>query len=66
MKKIIGLVVVLLLLTGCAGNMNDGIALLEGGKYEEAVEAFDKAVQKKDSSLLYPFGLPKKSAPLPS
>lgn len=47
MKKIAGLFVLVLLLTGCAGNIKDGVALLEEGKYEQAVEAFEKDVEKK-------------------
>jgi len=46
MKKIVGLFALLLLLTGCAGNIKDGVALLEEGKYEAAVEAFEKDVKK--------------------
>lgn len=46
MKKIVGLLALLLLLTGCAGNIKDGVALLEEGKYEAAVEAFEKDVKK--------------------
>lgn len=47
MKKIVGLMVLLLLMTGCAGNIKDGVALLEEGKYEKAVEAFQKDVKKE-------------------
>jgi len=47
MKRIIGLYVVLLCLTGCAGNIKDGVALLEEGKYEAAVESFEKDVKKE-------------------
>lgn len=47
MKKIVGVFALLLLLTGCAGNIKDGVALLEAGKYEEAVEAFEKDVKKE-------------------
>lgn len=47
MKKVFGLLVLLLLFTGCAGNIKDGVALLEEGKYEEAAEAFQKDVEKE-------------------
>ncbi len=47
MKKIAGLFILVLLLTGCAGNIKDGVALLEEGKYEQAVEAFKKDVEKE-------------------
>ena len=47
MKKITALMALLFLLTGCAGNMKDGVTLLEEGKYEEAVEAFEKDVKKE-------------------
>lgn len=47
MKKVFGLLALLLLLTGCAGNIKDGVALLEEGKYEEAVEEFEKDVKKE-------------------
>lgn len=47
MKKIAGLFILVLLLTGCAGNINDGVALLEEGKYEQAMEAFEKDVEKR-------------------
>lgn len=47
MKKITGIVVLLLFLTGCAGNIKDGVALLEEGKYEAAAEVFQKDVEKE-------------------
>lgn len=47
MKNIAGLIVVLLLLTGCAGNMKDGVALLEKGEYQQAAEAFEKDIKKE-------------------
>ena len=37
----------LFLLSGCAGNIKDGVSLLEDGKYEKAVEAFKKDIDKK-------------------
>lgn len=47
MKNIAGLIVVLLLLTGCAGNIKDGVALLEENKYQQAAEAFEKDIKKE-------------------
>lgn len=47
MKKIIGLVALLLMITGCADNIKDGVTLLEEKKYEEAVDTFQKDVEKK-------------------
>lgn len=47
MKKVIVWAMMLLLLTGCAGNIKDGVTLLKEGKYEEAVEAFQKDVDKE-------------------
>ncbi len=36
----------LFLLTGCAGNVKDGVKLLEERKYEKAAEAFEKDINK--------------------
>ena len=47
MKNIAGLIVVLLLLTGCAGNVQTGVALLEKGEYQQAAEAFEKDIKKE-------------------
>ena len=47
MKKIVGLLVLVLLLTGCAGNIKDGVAWLEEGKYESAIAAFEKDIEKE-------------------
>ncbi len=47
MKKIAGLFIILLLLTGCTGNIKEGVALLKEGQYEKAVEAFEKDVKKE-------------------
>lgn len=47
MKKIAGLFIILLLLTGCTGNIKDGVALLKEGQYEKAVETFEKDVKKE-------------------
>lgn len=47
MKKVVGLAVLLLLLTGCARNIKDGVKLLEEGKYEDAVEVFTEDVEKE-------------------
>lgn len=46
MKKIVVLFILVLLLTGCAGNIKDGVALLEEGKHEQAVVAFQREVEK--------------------
>lgn len=46
-KKIISLVFVFLLLTGCSGNMKDGVALLEEGRYEEAIKSFEIDIKKE-------------------
>lgn len=47
MKKVLGLAVLLLLLAGCGANIKDGVALLEEGKYEDALKAFSKDVDKE-------------------
>ena len=47
MKKIVGLFAILILLTGCAGNLRNGVSMLKEGNYEQAVEAFEKDVKKK-------------------
>lgn len=46
MKKLIVWTLMLLLLTGCAGNVKSGVALLGEKKYEEAVTAFQKDIKK--------------------
>lgn len=46
MKKIAGLFIILLLLTGCTGNLKDGVAWLKEGNYEKAVDAFEKDAKK--------------------
>ncbi len=48
MKKI-GLIMIacLLLLTGCKGNIKDGVAFLEAEQYEEALEVFQEDIDKK-------------------
>ena len=48
MKKF-GLIMMasLLLLTGCNGNVKDGVAFLEAEKYEEAIEVFREDIDKK-------------------
>ena len=46
MKKIV-ILITLLLLTGCAGSMKNGVELLEAGKYDAAVEVFQKDIKKK-------------------
>ena len=47
MKGIVGLVVILILLTGCAADMKDGVTLLKEKNYEEAIEIFQKQVEKE-------------------
>lgn len=47
MKKIVGIIVILLMLTGCSGNIRDGVTMLQEGKYEEAVKVFEKDIQRK-------------------
>lgn len=47
MKKIIGIMIVALLLTGCGSNASKGVSLLEEGKYEEAVEKFQADIEKE-------------------
>ena len=46
-KKILGAIVLLGLLTGCGGNIKDGVALLEQEKYEEAIAVFQEDVKKE-------------------
>ena len=48
MKKIRMIVAIMLtsLLMGCSTNLKDGVAYLEEGKYEEAVSAFQKAIEE--------------------
>lgn len=41
------LVFVLLMVTGCTGNIKEGVALLEENKYQEAKEIFEKDIQKE-------------------
>ena len=48
MKKIVVcMLVCIMFLCGCAGNIKDGVALLEQEKYEEAKEVFAKDIEKK-------------------
>lgn len=47
MKKIVGIVVLLFVLTGCSGNIKDGVAMLQEGKYEAAMKEFEKDIQKE-------------------
>lgn len=47
MKKIVlGMIVFVLLLTGCTNNIEDGVLLLEEAKYEEAIKVFDKDIER--------------------
>lgn len=45
-KRVIGLIIVLVILTGCAGNVKDGVELLNDEKYEEAIAVFEEDVKK--------------------
>ena len=47
MRRIIIILSLLLFLTGCAGNLKDGVSYLEDGKYEEAIATFQKDIKKK-------------------
>jgi len=47
MKRIIIILTLLLFLTGCANNIEDGVSYLENGKYEEAIATFQKDIKKK-------------------
>ena len=40
-KGLLGLLAVLVLVTGCSSNIKDGVSCLEEGKYEEAIVAFE-------------------------
>ena len=60
MKKIgIIFVVAVLLLCGCSGNMKEGKAFLEEGKYVEAKEAFKKEIEEEKhlKDAYYGFGI---------
>ena len=46
-KGIISLVIILVLLSGCASNVRKGITLLEDGKYEEAICIFQEEIDDK-------------------
>lgn len=46
-KNIVFFMALLFILTGCAGNIKDGVSLLQEGKYEKAVEMFQKDVSKE-------------------
>ena len=39
-KLLLGILAMSLCLNGCSSNIRDGVALLEDGKYEEAISAF--------------------------
>ena len=49
MMKKIGLILIacMLLLTGCKGNIKDGVAFLEAEQYEDALEVFGEDIDKK-------------------
>ena len=46
-KNIVFFMALLFILTGCAGNIKDGVSLLKEEKYEQAVEVFQKDVNKE-------------------
>lgn len=46
-KRMLTFAFVLLLLTGCTGNIKNGVLLLEEEKYEEAIEAFKADIDKE-------------------
>lgn len=46
-KGILGLVILMLLLSGCASNVRKGVSLLEDGKYEEAIAKFQEDVDEE-------------------
>ena len=49
MKKIIASIMILaMLLTGCASYLEDGVLLLEEEKYEEAIVEFEKQIEKEN------------------
>lgn len=46
-KGIIGIMILTMLLCGCSSNLEDGVALLEQGKFEEAIVAFEAQVEEE-------------------
>jgi len=46
-KGIISLVILLVLLSGCASNVRKGVSLLDDGKYEEAIAVFQAEIDEK-------------------
>ncbi len=46
-KEILGLLAAVLLMTGCSSNIKDGVACLEEGKYEDAITAFQFAINEE-------------------
>ena len=46
-KSIIGIMILTMLLCGCASHLEDGVLLLEDGQYEEAIEKFELQIEKE-------------------
>ena len=46
-KKVLGMVILLGMLTGCAGNIKEGVLLLEDAKYEDAIAIFEQDIEKE-------------------
>lgn len=46
-KLLLGILAVTLCLNGCSSNIRDGVALLEDGKYEEAISVFQLEVAEE-------------------
>lgn len=46
-KKVLGIVMLLGMLTGCVGNIKDGVLLLEDAKYEDAIAIFEQDIKKE-------------------
>ncbi|MBQ8804623.1 MAG: tetratricopeptide repeat protein [Tyzzerella sp.] len=46
-KGFIGLIILMVLLSGCASNIREGVSLLEEGKYEDAVAKFQEDIDKE-------------------
>lgn len=46
-KTFFAMAFIVLFITGCAGNIKEGVSLLEAEQYEEAKAAFEKDIQKE-------------------
>lgn len=46
-KSIIGIMILTMLLCGCSSHLEDGVLLLEEGKYEEAITSFEAQIEKE-------------------